>query len=187
MEPPKQSVCIGAVNCRSIKRHHYSLVDIDPNLEHIPELAESLGVGANSIMLHILTALKLKLNYEVKKTSPEKRQRLLEYLFPYAVLDDYSPLVRYLLEKEEHIPEVVVEKLLHEKQYAQFLTPSIKVNIYKQYREYFAEAVRDILKNKPITTYSMDSVFDRCAMDGSDKCRQFYQQSRCPFHLLLIG
>ena len=60
-------------------------------------------MDVDSMMLHILTALKVKLNYEVKKTSAAKRQRLLEYLFPYAVLDDYSPLVRFLLENENEM------------------------------------------------------------------------------------
>ena len=69
-------------------------------------------MDVDSMMLHILTALKVKLNYEVKKTSAAKRQRLLEYLFPYAVLDDYSPLVRFLLENENDIPDVVIQKLL---------------------------------------------------------------------------
>ena len=134
-------------------------------------------MDVDSMMLHILTALKVKLNYEVKKTSAAKRQRLLEYLFPYAVLDDYSPLVRFLLENENDIPDVVIQKLLHEDKYAQFLTPSIKVNIYRQHREHFEEEVKRILSTKPLSTYSMDSVFDRCAMDGNDKCRPFYQRS----------
>ena len=87
---------------REVKGQRYTLEDIDDRLEDFSEFAKVLGIDSKVIISHILTSLKLKLNNEVKKTTSMKRQRLLEYMFPYAVLQDYSPLVSYLLGKRAY-------------------------------------------------------------------------------------
>lgn len=148
-------------------RQRFSLVDIDSRLQYISELAEALGVDTNKIIRDILASLKLTLNSEVKNTSSEKRQRLLEYLFPYAVLDDYSALVSYLLEHEDHIPDIVMEKLLNDSTYSVFLTPSIKVNIYKTERSYFDKDVKKEIEQLSSSISPEASVIDRCP--NSDK------------------
>lgn len=153
--------------CREHGKLRYSLKDIDNRLQYISELAEALGVDPSQIIIHILTSLKLKLNSEIKKTSPAKRQCLLEYLFPYAILDDYSPLVSYLLEHEDDIPEIVMEKLLHDSTYSSFLTPLIKVNIYKKRRDYFDEDVNKVIKELSTHVDPQASVLERCP--NSDK------------------
>ena len=153
--------------CREHGKLRYSLKDIDNRLQYISELAEALGVDPSQIIIHILTSLKLKLNSEIKKTSPAKRQCLLEYLFPYAILDDYSPLVSYLLEHEDDIPEIVMEKLLHDSTYSSFLTPLIKANIYKKRRDYFDEDVNKVIKELSTHVDPQASVLERCP--NSDK------------------
>lgn len=150
------------VICRVSTKQRFSLTDIDGRLQYISEFAEALGVDPNKIISDILTSLKLKLNSEVKKTSSAKRQRLLEYLFPYAVLDDYSPLVSYLLEHEDNIPDIVMEKLLHDATYSVFLTPSIKVNIYKKRKDYFNEDVHKAIDTISNNIHPGASCFDRC-------------------------
>lgn len=144
------------------REQRYSLEDIDERLEHFPEFAKALGMDPQFVMSRLLTSLKLKLNNEVKITSAAKRQRLLEYLFPYAVLPDYSPLVTYLLEKEEDIPQVVVDKLLHDATYKEYLTPQIKVNIYKREPAYFEHDVESALNALPFKNPSMASVSSKC-------------------------
>ena len=153
--------------CREHGKLRYSLTDIDKRLQYVSELAEALGVDPSQIIIHILTSLKLKLNSEIKKTSPAKRQCLLEYLFPYAILDDYSPLVSYLLEHEDNIPEIVMEKLLHDSTYSSFLTPLIKANIYKKRRDYFDEDVNRVIKEQASQINPQASVLERCP--NSDK------------------
>lgn len=153
--------------CREHGKLRYSLKDIDNRLQYVSELAEALGVDPSQIIIHILTSLKLKLNSEIKKTSPAKRQCLLEYLFPYAILDDYSPLVSYLLEHEDDIPEIVMEKLLHDSTYSSFLTPLIKANIYKKRRDYFDEDVNKVIKELSTHVDPQASVLERCP--NSDK------------------
>ena len=153
--------------CREHGKLRYSLKDIDNRLQYVSELAEALGVDPSQIIIHILTSLKLKLNSEIKKTSPAKRQCLLEYLFPYAILDDYSPLVSYLLEHEDDIPEIVMEKLLHDSTYSSFLTPLIKVNIYKKRRDYFDEDVNKVIIELSTHVDPQASVLERCP--NSDK------------------
>ena len=153
--------------CREHGKLRYSLKDIDNRLQYVSELAEALGVDPSQIIIHILTSLKLKLNSEIKKTSPAKRQCLLEYLFPYAILDDYSPLVSYLLEHEDDIPEIVMEKLLHDSTYSSFLTPLIKANIYKKKRDYFDEYVNKEIKELSTHVDPQASVLERCP--NSDK------------------
>lgn len=153
--------------CREHGKLRFSLKDIDNRLQYVSELAEALGVDPSQIIIHILTSLKLKLNSEIKKTSPAKRQCLLEYLFPYAILDDYSPLVSYLLEHEDDIPEIVMEKLLHDSTYSSFLTPLIKVNIYKKRRDYFDEDVNKVIKELSTHVDPQASVLERCP--NSDK------------------
>lgn len=153
--------------CREHGKLRYSLKDIDNRLQYVSELAEALGVDPSQIIIHILTSLKLKLNSEIKKTSPAKRQCLLEYLFPYAILDDYSPLVSYLLEHEDDIPEIVMEKLLHDSTYSGFLTPLIKANIYKKRRDYFDEDVNKVIKELSTHVDPQASVLERCP--NSDK------------------
>ena len=153
--------------CREHGKLRYSLKDIDNRLQYVSELAEALGVDPSQIIIHILTSLKLKLNSEIKKTSPAKRQCLLEYLFPYAIIDDYSPLVSYLLEHEDDIPEIVMEKLLHDSTYSSFLTPLIKVNIYKKRRDYFDEDVNKVIKELSTHVDPQASVLERCP--NSDK------------------
>lgn len=148
-------------------RQRFSLMDIDSRLQYISELAEALGVDTNKIIKDILASLKLTLNSEVKKTSSEKRQRLLEYLFPYAVLDDYSALVSYLLEHEDNIPDIVMDKLLHDSTYSVFLTPSIKVNIYKKERSYFDNDVEKVIEQLSSSISPEASILDRCP--NSDK------------------
>ena len=115
--------------CGEHGKLRYSLKDIDNRLQYVSELAEALGADPSQIITHLLTSLKLKLNSEIKKTSPAKRQCLLEYLFPYAILDDYSPLVSYLLEHEDDIPEIVMEKLLHDSTGASCLTLLVELYI----------------------------------------------------------
>lgn len=148
--------------CSVEPKQRFSLTDIDSRLEYITELAEALGVDPNKIISDILTSLKLKLNSEIKKISSTKRQYLLEYLFPYAVLDDYAPLVSYLLEHEDNIPEVVMEKLLHDATYSVFLTPSVKVNIYKNRRDYFMEDVEKEIDSLSNNMSPFATVIDRC-------------------------
>ena len=152
----------GRVIDREVKGQRYTLEDIDDRLEDFSEFAKVLGIDSKVIISHILTSLKLKLNNEVKKTTSMKRHRLLEYMFPYAVLQDYSPLVSYLLEKEESIPEVVIDKLLHDPTYKEYLTPSIKVKIYKREPLYFEGDVESALNSLPTKVSRITSIANKC-------------------------
>ena len=130
-------------------KERYSLVDIDDRLQYIPELATALGIEPSTLTSHILTALKLQLNNKIKNASSAKRQRLLEYLFPYSVLKDYSPIVTYLLENEDDIPEFIMNTLLHDPAYESFLIPSIKAKIYKKRNDYFQADLKNLLASQP--------------------------------------
>ena len=166
----------------------YSISDIDKRLENISELAEALGVDTNKIISDILLSLKQKLNITVKNTSEEMNQYLLEYVFPYAVLKDYSPLVKYLLEQTVTIPEIVMEKLLHDPSYSEFLTPSTKANIYNTKIDYFAEDIQKILDSNENTFSSQITIKDRCANSdvinsiGFDSIYQQYSNVDLYYH-----
>lgn len=153
-------------------------MNIDPSLEHIPQLAEALDVDLSSVMGKLLTTLKMELNQEVKNASPEKQQLLLEYLFPYAVLDGYSELVTFLLKMDAKIPEVVVEKLLNEpNKYEKFLTPPTLMNIYRQHDVYFEDSVCKSVHSKPQKSLSFETISCRCPINGRDKFKEFFLQS----------
>ena len=144
-------------------------------MEHIPELANSLNVDLQSVMEKLLLALKLTLNEEVKNASSEKRRLLLEYLFPYAVLNDYSELVRFLMKGETNIPEAVVYKLMTEpEKYKGFLTPIILSNIYKQYRFYLDENVQKVVSSYVHQPSSFNVVASRCLCDGIKRFEKYY-------------
>ena len=176
----RKTVCSFAIPkmCRSLKRQHISIVDIDPTMEHIPELAESLNVDLQSVMEKLLLALKLTLNEEVKNASPEKRRLLLEYLFPYAVLSDYSDLVRFLMKGETNIPEAVVHKLMTEQEkYKEFLTPVILSNIYKQYSIYLDESVQKVISSYIHQPSSFGMVASRCLCKGNKSFEEYFASS----------
>ena len=168
--------------CRSQKRQRFSIVDIDPTMEHIPELAESLNVDLQSVMEKLLLALKLTLNEEVKNASSEKRRLLLEYLFPYAVLNDYSELVRFLMKGETNIPEAVVYKLMAEpEKYKGFLTPVIVSNIYKQYRFYLDESVQKAVSSYVHQPSSFGVVASLCLCNGRKQFEEYFTSPKYVF------
>ena len=159
------------------KEQRYSLEDIDERLENFSEFAKALGMDPQFVMSRLLTSLKLKLNNEVKITSSAKRQRLLEYLFPYAVLPDYSPLVTYLLEKEEDIPQVVVDKLLHDATYKEYLTPQIKMNIYKREPSYFDHDVESAINALSFSRSSLSNASSKCCCFDKAKLTECLKDS----------
>lgn len=142
-------------------KERYSLVDIDDRLQDIPELATALGIEPSTLISHILTALKLQLNNKIKNASSAKRQRLLEYLFPYSVIKDYSPIVTYLLENENDIPESIMDILLHNPSYESFLIPSIKAKIYKKRNDYFQADLKNLFASQPSGISVETSVFNK--------------------------
>ena len=123
-------------------KERYSLVDIDNRLQDIPELATALGIEPSTLISHILTALKLQLNNKIKNASSAKRQRLLEYLFPYSVLKDYSPIV---------------------------LIPSIKAKIYKKRNDYFQADLKNLFASQPSGISVETSVFNKYKLSNSTK------------------
>ena len=60
-----------------------------------------------------------------------------------------------------------MEKLLHDSTYSSFLTPLIKVNIYKKRRDYFDEDVNKVIKELSTHVDPQASVLERCP--NSDK------------------
>ena len=176
----------GSLN-RPETKERYSLVDIDDRLQYVPELSSALGVNPSTLLSHILTALKSQLNNEIRKTSATKRRRLLEYLFPYVVLEDYSPSVVYMLEKEEDIPEVVMNKLLHDKSYEQFLTPIIKAKIYLKRDDYFQSDFQALFSSQPSGISVKSSVLNKYRFSNEDTLlSQFFpSELMCRFFLML--
>ena len=57
---------------------------------------------------------------------------------------------------------MVVDKLLHDATYKEYLTPQIKVNIYKREPAYFEHDVESALNALPFKSPSMASVSSKC-------------------------
>ena len=155
-------------------KERYSLVDIDGRLQYIVELATALGIEPSTLTSHILTPLKLQLNNKIKNASSAKRQRLLECLFPYSVLKDYSRIVTYLLENENDIPESIMDILLHDASYKSFLIPSIKAKIYKKRNDYFQADLKNLFASQPTGISVETSVISKYRWSDPDKIASLF-------------